>query len=425
MTRIKTIGFSLKAFSAKLQGLPLSYRIAGSGFLLAVVLLNILLTAGCLPSTGGNTGAIVVDGFELREFEMEQVSFVPQNLSSSIPEIHPASVYWLKLGDAIAPRWETHEMHWVRNGAMCGFLENGSDGDCQVCDVCHPPSPTTGPPCMGVNPVYAPGVLEVVAEPGFLPTDNPQQVLGYEFRGGDVSNACANSTQGPLSFFQPATSGLYRLRSNQKMIFTGDMKDGIKLHVVGMGAGLEQQAAYELMRQTVDQKDYWTWTIQGDPWQENFSPNLRVTDIRIFKGECVPDPTQGKQCAIPDYKMFVKPSRILFLPDFTGSVSMHGEESQRRCYSGPDPQNDEIDGNFINLYSCRPECAADSMTGTCTSTQTIRKNATPAYDPIPTSADADRAKRRQTWLVEFNTAEGADAVTANDSLIIEFTIRAN
>ena len=66
MVRIRAIGFSLKAFSAKLQRLPLSYRIAGSGFLLAIVSLNSLLAAGCVPAVNGGTGTIEIDGFVLK-----------------------------------------------------------------------------------------------------------------------------------------------------------------------------------------------------------------------------------------------------------------------------------------------------------------------------------------------------------------------
>jgi hypothetical protein len=73
IARIKTIGFSLKAFSAKLQRLLSShpYRIAGCVFLLAV-LLHSLLTAGCARDAGG---ALEIDGFVLKEEEMEGVRF--------------------------------------------------------------------------------------------------------------------------------------------------------------------------------------------------------------------------------------------------------------------------------------------------------------------------------------------------------------
>jgi hypothetical protein len=409
MTRIKTTGISVKALSTMSQRPALSPRIAGIGLLLAV-LLGGLITAGCLRSTSGGTGTVIIDGFVLKEFEMENIRFEPQGLPYSIK---PSRAYWLKRGEAIAPRWSSHEWHWEREGSMqmCDFLSNASSGDCQVCDFCNLPPDTTGPPCMGVHPIYFPGVLEVVADSGFIQGENPQLILSYVLRDtGDVLGACSNNTNPgyQLAFFEPATSGLYRLRSTEKVIFKGETDAEIKLHVVEQGAGLAQKTAYQLTRQTVDGVNYWTWTMGGDPvWLENFSPNLRVTDIRILKGRCGDGSAQGKQCAVPDESVTVKPSRLLFLPDFQGTVSGHPGESSHRCYSASSASG----GNFINFDSCRETYNAN---------QTIQKLATPAYEP-----DAARALEKLTWLVEFNTGEGADALDAADELIIEFTIQAN
>lgn len=414
MTRIKTIGFSLKFFSAKLRSLPLSCRIAGIGFLPAVLLLNGLLTVGCVPSVAGNTGSIKIDGFVLKEFEVENVLFEPQGLPFSI---QPAYAYWLRSGDAIAPRWNTFEWHWEHEGAMCGFTENNSAGDCQVCDLCTHLQDVTGLPCMGIAPVFEAGTFEVVMDSGFIQTDNPQRVL--DLRTSDLIAACANPTQLPLSFFNPAASGLYRLRSTQSVKWKGATNGEIKLHVVETGQGLAQKVAHQLTWQIVDGANYWIWTIEGDPlWLENFSPNLRVTDIRIFRGECADGSAKGKQCVDPDECMLVKPSRLLFLPNFQGTASGHPGESSHRCYSNPNANG----GNFINLDSCRERYDYPLN-------QTTRKPTTPTYESVPA-----RPLEKLTWLVEFDTNYGSDAdlsTPANDpmppeaKLIIEFTIQAN
>jgi hypothetical protein len=438
MTRIKTIGISLNVLPARLQRLTLSYRIAGSAFLLAV-LLGGLLTGSCLKTHPVRLGSGEVGDFVNKGFEMENVRFEPQGLNLdvqqegmivSVPPVR-ASAYWLRRGDTIAPRWDTHEHHWERKGAMCGFVDNISTADCQVCDWCNPPPSTVGEPCMGIHPFYSVELLNVVADSGFIKTDDPQVVLVYFFQGGDVLGACANNTQHDLSFFEPAASGLYRFRQGPGLFFKGETNGEIKLHVVEQG--LAQQTAYQLSRQTVDNKDYWTWTINGDPlWDENFSPNLRVTDIRILRGSCADGSAQGKQCAIPNESVPVKPSRILFLPNFQNTVDNYtGGTIGYRCYSAPDA-DDVIGGNFINLYSCRKECGVpDPTTKTCTYTQTETRHATPTY--LADSVGGPRPTEKLTWVVEFDTNAGADAdltepgiqaMPQDALLIIEFTIQA-
>src|SRR5262245_58594053 len=155
MSRLKTIGFSLKVFSAMMQRLPLAYRIVVAGLALTVLLLNSLLIPGCkrriitVRIGGGPETMIEKDDFVLKGIEMEVVRFEPMGLPFSI---QPALAYWLRLGDTIAPRWRTVEHHWERKGAICSFDNNTSTANCQVCDYCNPPASLDGPPCMGLGP---------------------------------------------------------------------------------------------------------------------------------------------------------------------------------------------------------------------------------------------------------------------------------
>src|SRR5262245_4954779 len=421
MTRRKTIGFSLKAFPAKLQRIPFSYRIAGGGFLFAVLLLNSLLIAGCAPSAT-ITGTINT-GFVHKEIEMENVRFEPQGLPGSIPTIQPAHTYWLKRGEMIAPKWDTFEWHWENQSAMmtCDFRNNTSAGNCQICNYCNPPSSTNGAPCMGYSQASVVGILRIVADPGFIQTGNPTIIHDY-VDSASLLQTCDN-TQNPLVFTTPM-SGLYRfLGLNFKYNFVGGTDGAVKIHIVE--PGLVETAAYQLKPEMIEGTNYWTWTIEVDPyWLEEFSSKLHVTDIPIFKGQCIPDPTQGRQCVLPDNRVPVRPSRILFLPCFQGSVSTFGGQAAHVCYNNT-PTADDF--NFIKMASCRERCDAPPMTTTCASNQINPKFVTPTYEYLP-----ERPTEKLTWLVEFNTSEGADADLMTPSpdpmptdavLIIEFTIR--
>ena len=410
MSRIKTIGSSLKAFSARMRRIPLSYRTAGGGLLLAVVLLNSLLMPGCVPLV--RTGA-VHQGHLLKGYEFDNVRFDPlDSLGNPLP-IRSASAYWLKLGEKVALRFDTYEVHWERDGAspMCGFIDNTSAGDCQICDFCNPPPSFDGPPCFGVIGVADDYVFKIVAHEGFIETNNPKSIIELPHRR--ILEACGSPFLPVI--FQPEASGLYRTMPRAaSMNFKGETNGEIKLHVVETTA----KAAYPLTRrmldcstadcQMADGTNYWTWPIEGNPlWAESFSPNLRVTDIRILRGPCGDGSAQGGECDITIAREPVKPSRILFLPNFESTVAGHDNEATNRCYSNPNAS----DGNYINLLSCRERY--DYPLNLITP-----KSVTPTNDPA-------EAMKRLTWLVEFNTNEGADdmSMSLDAGLVIEFTIQ--
>jgi hypothetical protein len=473
MARIKTIGISLKALSAKLRRLSLSSRIAGSGFLLAILSLNSCY--GCAPTPSGGPEEIEVEKngvvYVLKEAEIDNLRFEPRGLPHPI---QPARAYWIRLGDKIAPLWDTHEWHWERKGAMCSFADNTSTDDCKICDWCNAPPNYADdegpPPCMGAHPVYGSfDALLVVGKSGFIQDDIPQPIIPFglpDYQSWRLSffNNCSNrpvpfvqSIDDPLSF-APEASGLYSFRfyadgDDDGFKIRSETKGEIKIYVVA--PGLSQKTAYQLDgRHSEDEPvldsngnpvldsngdplvikhEYWTWTMESNPlWLENFSQYLHVTDIRIFKGMCADGSAQGKQCAIPNESVPVRPSRILFLPNFQGTVSGHPLEDMRRCYNNNPAMGDF---NFVNLASCRETCNANQMA--CTSTQISQKSPTPTYDSAdyvpPMDGMPEMLPGRLTWLVEFNTSEGADAdltkpgndAMAQDAvLIIEFTIKA-
>jgi hypothetical protein len=415
--RIKTSGSSAMVKLRRLSLRPRRVGIIGS---LAIVLLLWLIPIGCHQNVELIPGSTIEDGHKLIALELDNARFEV----ASQPVIQPAADYWLTPNDNVSVKWDTFELHWERVGKMCSFTTNNSTNDCRVCDYCNPPPELRGPPCFGIiqNTSSWKGV---VAHEGFIPSPNPIVVLEYGSTG--YRTGCPGND--PV-FFKPVTSATYQF---VKPGPSGAVMAETKIHVVG--GGPTQTVAYQLSHKMLDCStadcrmmdgvNYWTWEINGSPlWDENFSPDLRVTDIRILRGVCADGSSQGNKCVVPDNSDPVRPSRILFLPEFQNTVSGHDEKDSRLCYGGPDPPNDEIVGNFINLYVCRPTCGTpDPITRQCTATQTRRMDATPTYDPITTSTDPDRARRKQMWLVEFNTSEGADTVQPDTQLIIEFTIR--
>jgi hypothetical protein len=384
--------------------------IAKSGVILAIPLVLWMTLSSCREYKGG-IGNFVVDDHLLKAIELENARFELKPSAYSQP-LHPSADYWLKKGDRVALKWDSFEFHWERTGVMCSFENNTSTADCSICDYCQDPVVQNGSPCFGIALGTEVSSFDLVAiHDGFVLVPEPKMALIVPSR--QMVNGCRPDSPDPISF-EPETSATYQMiipKTDLSLAYSPfDVVREAKIHVIE--DDMSQTVAYQLMRQTIAGTNYWTWAITGDNlWSENFSPNLRVTEIRILKGVCADGSAEGKQCAIPGESASVKPSRILFLQDFQGAVPGDGG-----CYS--DPNASPGRGAFINLDSCRIDEAG----------QTLQKFITPTYEFLP-----ERPTNKLTWLVEFNTSEGADAdltTPGNDpmpryaALIIEFTIQA-
>jgi hypothetical protein len=360
-----------------------------------------MTVSGCQQK--GGIGNFVVDDhlWKAVEFENARIELKPTAYSQPL---QPGADFWLKKGDRVALKWDSFEFHWERIGIMCAFESNTSTADCSICNYCQNPVVQNGPPCFGIALGTNVSRFDlVVMHDGFVLVPEPKVALSVPSR--QMVNGCRPDSPDPISF-QPETSGAYQMiipKTDLSLAYSPfDVVTETKIHVIE--AGMNQTVAYQLMRQSIDGTNYWTWAITGDSfWSENFSPNLRVTGIRILRGACADGSAQGKQCAIPNESAPVKPSRILFLPNFQGSVP--GGDAHR-CYSDPNASG----GNFINLDFCRETSNAN---------QTLPKFTTPTYEFLP-----ERPTEKLTWLVEFNTNEGADSMPQDAELIIEFTIQA-
>jgi hypothetical protein len=186
-------------------------------------------------------------------------------------------------------------------------------------------------------------------------------------------------------------------------------------------AGVAQSTHYRLEHFVTDAganspTPFFKWTVQNNSiWEDGFTPDLRVSRIRVLTGRPGTDPLTGRfklEDASP-----VRPSRIVFFTNFAasnppvpGDIYANPEEASQRCYSNPNTP----DGDIL-LTNCR---AAPG------------NNNSVLYDATPNSLKTSLTVPL-TWIVEFKAAEGADfnpatpavdPVPPNAPLAIEFTI---
>ena len=377
------------------------------------ILLLYMALSGCRQNDGG-IGNVVVDDHLFKEVELENARFELKPSAFSQP-LQPSVDFWLKKDDQVALKWDSFEFHWERTGTMCVFESNTSTANCSICNYCQNPVVQNGPPCFGIE--LGTNVTRfdlVVMHDGFVLVPEPKLALSVP--SPQMVNGCRPDSPDPISF-QPERSAAYQMiipKTDLSLAYSPfDIVTETKIHVVE--AGMNQTVAYQLMRQSIDGTNYWTWAITGEnSWLENFSPNLRVTDIRVLRGGCADGSAQGKQCATPNESVPVRPSRIFFLPNFQGAVSGYLGVDLHSCYSDPNAS----DGKFVNLGSCR---------NTSNAAPTERFT-TPTYEFLP-----ERLTEKLTWLVEFDPNGGGDAdlttsvpdpMPPDAVLIIEFTIHA-
>jgi hypothetical protein len=138
----------------------------------------------------------------------------------------------------------------------------------------------------------------------------------------------------------------------------------------------------------------------GDGLEDNFSPNLHISKIRILKVTKQILPVKGRTVmdAIP-----VLPSRLLFFENFVSGSSVFTGDGNI-CYGDAS----KTDGDF-DLTKCRGAIGSQGMF----------LAATPAF--LGSTATTSLLN----WIVEFRESEGAVQPTldpGNEKLAIEFTI---
>lgn len=383
-----------------------------------VLILSPLLfyVLGCQPRAEGGQGELKVGDHFWKGIEFDNARFEPQ-LSSTI---HPARTYWLKRSEQIAPKFDSFETHWEKQGETCSFTNNASSAECTICDYCTLPPGST---CPNDNQMSFGGeYLSVITDQGFTRTEENETLYSFRYLPSDATSACTvNNGNNPAPIITPEKSGSFRFLSPDPsgVRINSEHNGEVKVQVVNPGANSARKTAYPLQKRVIDGSDYWGWKDSGGAiWNENFSSSLRVTEVRLFRGVCADGAAEGLECKVPSGRVPVKASRILFLPNFQQSISQTPGEAQHRCYSGASGSGN--DGSFINLSRCRERFDSTTVTS---------KFATPTYESSPAAFD-----EKLTWLVQFNTNEGADAdlstptndpMNSRPNLIIEFTIEAN
>ncbi len=378
----------------------------------------VIFTANCFS-------AKVVDQFEFENARFEPV-WPPDNTSAK----KHAKGYWLRSGDPIFAVWDTFETHKTEEGEMCSFTDNSSTEECRICDLCIPQnSQPEGCRFGAATPL---SILKIARADGFSDdSSNWTAISNFGGTVGEIQNSCSSSN-GPFRI-DVEQEGTYGIRQDpepsetvpKKVNVLGEAKGEAKVHVVP--AGQSRTVAYNLTRissvEDMAAHDFWIWSMSGGEFlNENFSPNLRITDVKIFVGTCIDGATD-----CPTNAIAVKPSKIIFIKNFDPTIQVEGYDlGEMKCHSGPTNNN----GSFINLLQCIKN-AADTQTNTPPG-PIVMKELVPTYEHLY-SADS---YEKLTWLVRFNTSDpgteadadlstpGYQAMDMNTKLIIQFTIEA-
>ena len=337
--------------------------------------------------------------------ESDCMSTAPQILNPRFEvrhqeSLHESSTIWLRSGEELVVRWDSYTTFHSFNGASCDFanLTEETD-DCGVCNWCN-----SGPAFEQLCPfetreIGGPEKLKLVTREGFIDPPSPPILLA------DTSGCSARDFT-PFSFM-PAGNASYQLLPPDYAFSEVPLKDQAVFVVQN---GMTQRPPYALTKYASDPsrgKDWYKWTVQGDPiWEDNFSRNVRIGQVRVITGRPGTDPNTGR-FRLEDAKA-VRPSRILFFSNFAaidtsngnlsdgGDILNHPSENFNRCYV--DPSREDGDINLVRIPGARTRCRQDSPGSNS------RENdfaATPTYL-------VSEPESQLTWFVEFYELEGAD-----------------
>ena len=327
--------------------------------------------------------------------EMDDPRFgFPHSTPSPIPSPTPLSWgrgqdFWLSAGDDLVLYWRENSFLFKYHGATCDFNASTLDtNNCRKCNWCVPNSANCGFPL-----AQGSAMPELLTFPQF-DTQSPPTETDILWNAG-----CGNGYA-----FEPSQNATYQLKA-----LHGDPDSVVqtKAFVVKPGAG--QTVTYQL--QLLDQPGvtgavFYSGTVPSTPLlSDNFNTTLRVTEVRVLKGQPDTDPLTGKLRL--NNASIAHPSRLVFIPDYQGGpVYGNPAETDNRCYA--DPGGD----GTLDLTTCHHTYGDMTVSPV---------NATPAYltDLDPTHL--------VTWVAEFKATQGGvDPMPATGEVVaIEFTIVAS
>lgn len=137
------------------------------------------------------------------------------------------------------------------------------------------------------------------------------------------------------------------------------------------------------------QRFSYTMRLEGGKLDQNFSPDLRVTEVRVLAGVFNSATMKEEPVETRDALKRMLPSRILFLPSFNpGNINENIDEGTNRCYV--DASVD--DGNFDLFRNCRKDPNLPAH---------VAHEATPTY-----MNSMGRRALTLTWVIEYKVSDG-------------------
>lgn len=361
----------------------------------ALVVVGLVAIAGCHETVPQNPRDAAFRGEIRPGFAGSECGTPHYQAMGSFPK---SETMWLVAGEGICSYWEEFTIE----------VEEAEDPTqvttCAFCNI---------PPCGGIA---WPG-SSVASDIGpqvrlyhwpFPIFDDRDQVATYGWHVG-----CTTNTRFPFPSYLPETNGGFTLVAGPGRDETSTFVragEGLEVILVPAGGELEMPPRF-LMPAQSEEPDVllFRWGVEvGQRWSESFSPNMRVTRVRVLKGkietgrffDSVGDGTDRR---------LVDSEPVLFRTlDFGQNLD---------C----DAQAGTEDGN-VDLTQCRD--GADLRPRT----------ATPAYEIISELASplGIRAPQRVEWTIEFHN-RGAfqfpdldedDDGQPDLSLAIVFTLKA-
>lgn len=287
--------------------------------------------------------------------------------------------------------------------ASCDYLNTSED--CKVCSICNGQ-------CTNGDEIHILPTGHSFGDLTELDPDGTVRILSQALRPTEF---CFRSPNGPNQFQPQFTAE----KDGASYGFTSKSSCGqtstqwqLQTSIVKSPRILRQ--SLEVYRDATDAAPRYRFRMPEENGflRENFSHNLKIYKIRVLLG--VRNPQTGVELVLDDPESLrrVRPSRILFLPDFLeGNVNRSPTESSNRCYV--DPAKD--DGGFDLANSCKRSPGGAHFA----------QNITPTFQNGRFSETLD-------WIIEYKTTDGIPSLpdfqttsTTEEFPVIEWTIDQN
>lgn len=353
---------------------------------------------------GGNAGGAdeLIDGFELRTARF-RIPAVEAGL-------RPTDSFWFHKNDTLTAKtifygWDEAFIQFREaDVSSCNYAAPASG--CRQCDFCA----DLIAPCTDGTSGGLAGPVNQYAALFEASNQNPGEQMLREF--SRPFDGCLLRTGNPtLPSFVAGKDATYTLR---KTFFCGDTLDLAALQTTELSEKRqkpENMVLYSTERVNPDKVRFiFQMPEANGKLRENFSPNIKVTKVRILLGK----KNSSTGLAMPEDNPLVleriRPSRILFLEDFVpGDIKSSRDYSINHCYADAGIP----DGDF-NLQTCRSDVSPMS--------QPVRFNVTPTFIHTTTTHGT------LTWVLEYEpqqTPMGPMLISpfgADEFPILEFTI---